>query len=89
MLTSCCCRRWTGHHTALTRIDEAELIGNAFPEYTSFFAYNYRAWCVPIPVHNPIGRVNSGMLMLSRWQPIDAVRLQYPSAFPFLCDYSI
>lgn len=65
------------------RIDEAELIGNAFPEYTSFFVYNYRAWCVPIPVHNPIGRVNSGMLMLSRWQPIDAVRLQYPSAFPF------
>lgn len=30
------------------RIDEAELIGNAFPEYTSFFVYNYRAWCVPM-----------------------------------------
>lgn len=65
------------------RIDEAALICQAFPEYTAQFAYNYRAWCVPIPLHNPIGRVNSGLLMLSRWEPIDAVRLQYPSAFSF------
>ena len=65
------------------RIDEAALICQAFPEYTALFAYNYRAWCVPIPLHNPIGRVNSGLLMLSRWEPIDAVRLQYPSAFSF------
>ncbi len=64
-------------------MDEAEAIGAAFPGYAATFALNYKAWCVPIPLRNPIGRVSGGLLTLSRYQPIDATRYQYPSCFPF------
>lgn len=42
------------------RIDEAGLIGAAFPGYAAAFGFNYKAWFVPIPLRDPIGRVASG-----------------------------
>ncbi|MFQ8805823.1 MAG: hypothetical protein ACLR8Y_12970 [Alistipes indistinctus] len=38
------------------RIDEAGLIGAAFPGYAAAFGFNYKAWFVPIPLRDPIGR---------------------------------
>lgn len=64
-------------------IDEVERLRQAFPDYTLTFAYNYNAWWVPIPLTRPMGRVKSGLVMLSRVRPLEAVRWQYPSAFPF------
>ena len=65
------------------RIDEAGLIGAAFPGYAAAFGFNYKSWFVPIPLRDPIVRVASGLLTLSRYRPLDAVRYQYPSRFPF------
>ena len=64
-------------------ISEVDRLQAAFPDYTLTFAYNYKARWVPIPVGRPMGRVESGLVMLSRVKPIEAVRYQYPSAFPF------
>ena len=65
------------------RISEVDRLREAFPEYTLTFAYNYKARWVPIPLGRPMGRVESGLVMLSRVKPVEAVRYQYPSAFPF------
>lgn len=62
---------------------EVERLRRAFPGYTLTFAFNYNAWWVPIPPGEPMGRVRSGMVMLSRVAPVDALRYRYPSGFPF------
>lgn len=64
-------------------ICEVDSLQKAFPEYHLSFAYNYKVHWVPIPLKNPIGRVNSGVVTLSRIGPFKSERIQYPSAFPF------
>ncbi len=65
------------------RLSEVDCLQAAFPTYTLTFAYNYKARWVPIPVGRPLGRIESGLVMLSRVKPLRTLRLQYPSAFPF------
>lgn len=64
-------------------IREVDSLRAAFPGYTLSFAYNYNVWWVPIPLRGPMGRVHSGVVTLSRFVPVQAVRYRYPSAFPF------
>lgn len=65
------------------RIDEVERLKEEFPDYMVFFAYNYKAWHVPIPLREPIGKVESGLVIMTRFVPLEICRLQYPSRFPF------
>jgi len=64
-------------------INEIEAISNAFPDYYVYFAPNFKVWFVPSPLKEPIGRVCSGLLILSRIQPLDVRRISYPSSFSF------
>lgn len=64
-------------------INELELLREAFPDYCLYFAYNYKSFFVPIPLSNPLGKVSSGVAILSRYRPEKAERLSYPSRFPF------
>lgn len=64
-------------------IREVDSLQKAFSEYHLSFAYNYKVRWVPIPLKNPIGRVNSGVVTLSRVGPFKTERIQYPSAFSF------
>lgn len=64
-------------------IREIDSLRAAFPEYTLSFALNYRSWWVPIPLRDPMGRVRSGVVTMSRAVPVEATRYQYPSSFPF------
>lgn len=64
-------------------IDEVDILRRALPGYTLAFGYNYNAVWVPVPLRDPMGRVRSGMVILSRAVPLSVVRYQYPSAFPF------
>jgi endonuclease/exonuclease/phosphatase family metal-dependent hydrolase len=50
---------------------------------SSFFAYNYKAWFVPIPVFRPIGRVRAGLVTSGRCAPYHVVRYAYPDATPY------
>ncbi|MFI3301683.1 MAG: endonuclease/exonuclease/phosphatase family protein [Rikenellaceae bacterium] len=47
-------------------------------EYVAF-ALNYNSQFVPIPIHNPMGRVKSGVAILSKYPFAQSVRWQYPS----------
>lgn len=64
-------------------INEIDSLAKAFPDYALTFAYNYNAWFVPLPLKNPMGRVKSGMAILSRAVPLEVVRYNYPSGFTF------
>lgn len=65
-------------------IDESkamkELLGN---NYNSTFAYNYNAKFVPFPVSltNYLGKVESGIFSLSKYQVKSSHRYQFPGAF--------
>lgn len=65
------------------RINELELLQEAFPGYRLYFAYNYKSFFVPVPVREPLGKVASGVAILSRYLPEKVERLAYPSRFPF------
>ena len=62
------------------RMDEAAFLTSALPGYQSAFVYNYKVLYVPYPMP-PIGRVNSGLLTLSRFQAASAERVALPCPF--------
>lgn len=65
------------------RIDEVEMLRETFPDYHIFLGYNYKSFFVPIPLKAPMGRMSSGVVLMSRVAPEEAVRWQYPSRFPW------
>ncbi len=65
------------------RINELAMLQAAFPEYHLYFACNYRSFFVPVPLRSPMGKVASGLVILSRYRAEKVERLAYPSRFPF------
>ena len=65
------------------RINEVEMLREAFPDYHIFLGYNYKSFFVPIPLKAPMGKVASGVVLMSRTAPEEVVRWQYPSRFPW------
>jgi endonuclease/exonuclease/phosphatase family metal-dependent hydrolase len=49
----------------------------------SSFAENYKVNFVPVPFLNPMGKVHSGLLSLSKFKPYRTERHQLPGAFGF------
>lgn len=58
-------------------------ITGSLTNYIPYYALNYSAPFVPIPVTSPIGNVQSGVLTLSKYGAVSANRYHYPSSFPF------
>ena len=48
---------------------------------TSVFAHNFNSFFVPIPFPEFIGRVSSGLLTLSRFRTVEALRMSLPNPF--------
>lgn len=63
--------------------DMCAALAEAFPGYHLYFAPNYKCFFVPIPLSEPIGKVESGVVILSRFRPLRVCRMSYPSRFPF------
>ena len=61
--------------------NEADLIKKFKPLYTFMFAKNYDVRFVPLPVYNPMGSVLSGMITLSKINPVEAYRYSYHSSY--------
>ncbi len=53
---------------------------NAFSDYASTFAYNFKVWWMPYPVP-PYGHIEAGILTLTNVQPTEATRIQLPCPF--------
>lgn len=64
-------------------INEIEVIQRSFPDYHLYYAVNFKSWFVPVPLKEPIGKVDAGLLILSKYKPEKVVRYQYPSRFPY------
>ncbi|MBN1133198.1 MAG: endonuclease/exonuclease/phosphatase family protein [Bacteroidales bacterium] len=63
------------------RINMQEVIGASFPEHHHFFGKNYDVTFVPIPLKEPMGKVESGLLTLSRANPASVVRYSFPGNY--------
>lgn len=50
-------------------------------QYKGYYALNFSALFVPIPISNPIGDVQGGLVTLSAYRPKSALRYQYPGGF--------
>jgi endonuclease/exonuclease/phosphatase family metal-dependent hydrolase len=62
----------TGQNDALCRM---------FSEFECFYAKNYDVFFVPLPLRNPMGGVNSGLLSLTRYRPAEVDRFAYPGSY--------
>lgn len=65
-------------------IEEMNLIKNTFASnYSSSFALNYKVNFIPQPWLTPMGKVNSGLMTLSKYASIKSDRHQLPGEFGF------
>lgn len=62
-------------------INEKDSIGKLFPHYLSLFAYNYFVKYVPVPFSEPMGKVEAGLLSLSKFIPTEATRYPFPGNY--------
>jgi endonuclease/exonuclease/phosphatase family metal-dependent hydrolase len=60
-------------------INQKEIIANALPDFHHSFAINYDVRFVPVPYTNPMGRVVSGLMSLSKPFPKESKRIQLPN----------
>lgn len=63
--------------------NEANLINQFLPNYSSVFAKNYDVNFVPFPWNSPMGSVISGMITLSKISSAEAWRYSYCSNYPW------
>ena len=65
-------------------INQFERIGEQLPEFSAFFAANYRSPRVPLPIFEPwraYGKVNSGLASYARYHPSESGRWQLPGEY--------
>ncbi|MBN2486168.1 MAG: endonuclease/exonuclease/phosphatase family protein [Bacteroidales bacterium] len=62
-------------------INQVEHLNMALAGYFPFFALNYNAKFVPLPLLRPMGRVESGLLTLSKHVPQSSVRFSFPGNY--------
>lgn len=62
-------------------IDQYEMFGKNLPEYNSSFALNYNVGFVPIPLTEPMGKVQAGLATYSKMKPTECMRYQFPSSY--------
>ena len=63
------------------KIDQSGILASKFDSYEQYFGKNYGALFVPIPVQAPIGKVESGVLTMSRYASTEAVRHSLPGSY--------
>lgn len=63
------------------RQDQVPVFSDALKEHGFSFATNYRSAFIPLPVYEPMGKVESGIVTFSRYLPDKALRHAYTSQF--------
>lgn len=61
--------------------DQVHRITQQLPGYEYAIAVNYKVIYVPVPVTNPMGKVNSVLLTLSKYQSAEITRFAFPGGF--------
>ncbi len=60
--------------------NQHRLISNKFSDFHSFFAMNYNAW-VPMPVLQPMGKVQAGLMLMGKAVPVAMERHAFNSGY--------
>ena len=63
------------HGSRSSNINQVEHITTEMGKYNLFFAYNYRAKFVPVPLFHPMGSAHSGLLTLSKKKFLNSTRI--------------
>ena len=62
-------------------INEYEIIKDLFKDYHYSFGKNYNVAFVPIPLKEPMGKVESGLMTLSKYSPLSVERHSFPGNY--------
>ncbi|HAK44524.1 MAG TPA: hypothetical protein DCO79_01195 [Spirochaeta sp.] len=63
------------------RVDQVYTASSALKNYEIYYALNFKSPFVPVPVKAPIGKVESGIALMSRFSVDAAERRQLPGSF--------
>ncbi len=61
--------------------NQYEIIREHFQNFSAFFGMNYKVFFVPIPLKTPMGKVESGLMSLSRHSPSAISRHSFPGNY--------
>ncbi|MCG6189682.1 endonuclease/exonuclease/phosphatase family protein [Maribellus maritimus] len=61
--------------------DELRLIQDLLTSHFSSFGYNYKVRFVPIPLANPLAKVEMGQAIFSKYLPVSSLRYSFYSAY--------
>ena len=61
--------------------NQVQSIGQVFSGYKTYFGVNYDVSFVPIPVSNPMGKVESGLMTLTEHVPTEVERYSFPGNY--------
>lgn len=62
-------------------INMVDHLNMSLPEHFPFFAYNYKVKFVPLPATKPMGKVEAGLLTLSKHIPVETSRHSFPGNY--------
>jgi len=62
-------------------LNQFDSIRDDFPEYRASFGTNYEVFFVPVPLKAPMGKVQSGLMSLSRYAPATVTRYGFPGNY--------
>jgi endonuclease/exonuclease/phosphatase family metal-dependent hydrolase len=61
--------------------NQKELITEVLSGHSALFATNYKAPFVPLPLAKPMGKVESGLMSISAYQPLESLRVAFMGNF--------
>lgn len=65
-------------------INQNDKLYSPFTNYSAVFAYNYNSQFIPLPLTNPLGQLESGLLTISKYATETESRVSLPSSSDFL-----
>jgi len=64
-------------------INEVDFLAKLLKIPFHFFAINYKAFFVPVPPLEPMGKVKSGLLSFTKFNPVKVERWDFPGSYPW------
>ena len=61
--------------------NEFDSISKIFTDYSFFYGKNYDVFYVPVPITDPMGKVNGGLMTISKYIPESSVRYAFPGNY--------
>jgi len=62
-------------------MNQFDSIAVIFPNKTAFYGLNYDVFFVPTPPGEPMGRVDGGLMTISKYDPSNSVRYSFPGNY--------